>query len=224
MASSRSNYIVAAVCGIAGTIALSIYFSAPFWLIPLAPPNASAEHIMQFGRGYRTVILWDTWLQQIGSLLSVIFALALVHLANRWNSFAGRLVLVASTVILVLSLAEGTFILAAIQAGDNGHDASAVTCVDLANVFIHIFLLAPSLFLVLGYSLLKSPLLPSAFPVIALVLGILFQVLGVAGLFSNTALMIVIFILLAQNLWTICASVALIVRSRSSYLLEGTAG
>lgn len=215
--SRRVHFVLAAVCGIIGTVVLTIYFSAPFWLLPLPPPDATVEQVASFGKKYHGLIIVDTWLQQIGTLLSVVFAMALVHLADRSTSFAGKLVFVSSTVILVLSLAEGTFILGAVQAGVNGHFESSLTCVDLASVFIHIFLLAPSLFLVLGYSLLNSRILPAAFSKIALVLGILFQVLGMAGLFSNTALMIVIFVLLAQNIWTICASVSLLVNPRNNY-------
>ncbi|MBS1598107.1 MAG: hypothetical protein JST75_07760 [Bacteroidetes bacterium] len=85
------------------------------------------EQSISFGKKYHYSILSDAWLLQIGSLLSMIFALALVHLAGRANSFAGKLVLSASTVIIVLSLAEGTFINAVVQAADNGHYPGSVT-------------------------------------------------------------------------------------------------
>ena len=215
--SRRIYFVLAAVSGILGTVALSIYFSAPFWFLPLPPANATVGQVASFGKSYHGLILFDAWLQQIGTLLSVVFAMALVHLAKRSNSFSGKLVLVSSTVILVLSLSEGTFILGAVQAGLNGHYESSLTCVDLAGVFIHIFLLAPSLFLVLGYALLKSDILPIPFAKIAIVLGVLFQVLGMIGLFNNAALMIVIFVLLAQNIWTICASVSLLFNRRNDY-------
>ena len=211
---SRTTLRLIAASGLIGTIALTIYFSAPFWFLPLPPPNAKTGQIIEFGKRYRDLISFDVWLQQIGSMLSVAFALGLVHVAGRLQTLAGRFVLVASTVILSLSLAEGTFILAAVAAGENGHYESAVTCVDLANVFIHIFLLAPSLFLMLGWSLWKSDVLPSGFSMTALGLGISFQILGVAGLFNTTAVMVVIFVLVAQNLWTIAASIALLLKRK----------
>ena len=83
MITKRAVSILTGICGILGTLALVIYFSAPFWLMPLPPPNATVEQVMAFGTKYRTVILWDTWLQQIGSFLSVVFTLALVHLPVR---------------------------------------------------------------------------------------------------------------------------------------------
>ncbi|PWT72584.1 MAG: hypothetical protein C5B59_15505 [Bacteroidetes bacterium] len=201
-----------ACCGILGTVALTLYFSAPFWLLPLPAANASAEDLVNFGRQYRNLILFDVWLQQVGSILTVLFALALVHLAGTSRSYSGRLVLLVGAVILSLSLAEGTFIMAAVQAGDNGHNEAVVTSVDMGSVFIHIFLLAPSLFLVLGFALMRSSVLPAIFRRSAIVLGILFQVLGVAGLFSSTALVLVIFVLMAQNAWTLLASISLLIR------------
>jgi hypothetical protein len=208
--STKTAYILTGLCGILGTVALVIYFSAPFWLMPLPPPNCTAEQVMAFGTRYHDIIIWDTWLQQIGSLLSIIFVLSLVHLAGASNKFAGRLTLLVCGVIMALSLAEGTFAFAALQAGDNGQPEAALTCLDLTTVFIHIFLIAPSLFLVMGFALLSTPLLSKTFVYIAIGLGIVFQVLGFAGLFSTTAVLMVIFVLNAQNIWTLVVSATLL--------------
>jgi hypothetical protein len=219
MITKRAVSILTGICGILGTLALVIYFSAPFWLMPLPPPNATVEQVMAFGTKYRTVILWDTWLQQIGSFLSVVFTLALVHLAGTSNRFAGRLTLLVCGVIMALSLAEGTFALSAVQAGDNGHRDAALTCFDMTNVFVHIFLIAPSLFLVMGYALLGTTILPRWLVYTAIIFGILFQVLGVVGLFNNKAILLVIFILNLQNIWTLIVSGILI--SKKSYSFNG---
>jgi hypothetical protein len=210
--SESKQRIFTALCGILGTIALMIYFSAPFWIMPLPKPDASMEKVVEFGNKYHNIILWDTWLQQFGSILSVIFVLSLVQLAGTSKRLAGRLTLLACTVILSLSLAEGTFVLGAIESGRNGHPESALTCFELTYVFIHIFLLAPSLFLLMGFALYGTNLLPRMLIYLAIVLGILFQILGVAGLFNTTALIFVIFVLMAQNIWTLAASIALLVR------------
>ncbi len=214
---SRSNTAkrwraLAVLCGVLGTKALVAYYAAPFTWMPLPPPNATADQVLAFGNQYHNAILWDTWLQAVGSLLSVIFALALVHLAGASQRFAGRLTLLACGVILALALMEGTFALGALQAGANGQPQAAVTCLDLTNTFIHIFLIAPSLFLVLGAALWGTRLLPQAFVYLALALGIAFQVLGVVGLFSSTALLIVIFVLIAQEVWNMAAAVALLIQ------------
>jgi hypothetical protein len=209
----KKQWQLTGLCGILGTVLLMTYFTAPFWLLPLPPPTANAAEIVTFGTGYHTAILWDTWFQQAGSFLSILFFLALVHLAGVAGSLAGRLVLLVSGIVMALSLAEGTFVLAAVQSGENGHPQAALTAVDLASVFIHIFLLAPSLFLVLGIALRKSSLLPRWFARLAILLGILFQVLGVAGLFSSIALVLVIFVLIAQNIWALAVSCMLLVKA-----------
>jgi len=210
-----SNILLTSVCGLVGTIALTLYFSAPFNWLPLPPPNATSAEIFVFGTKYHNAILVDTWLQQFGTILSVIFALALVQLAGTSSTLAGRLTLLTATVITSLSLAEGTFVLGALQAGGNRHLEAALTCFDLANVFIHIFLLAPSLFLILGLALKGTTILPKFFIVTAIVLGVLFQSLGVIALFDNQFLLVVIVVLMLQNLWTIAASITLLARRKS---------
>jgi hypothetical protein len=209
------NIVLTSVCGLLGTIALTLYFSAPYNWLPLPSPNATAAQIYKFSISYNTAILLDTWLQQSGTILTVIFALALVHLAGTSKTFAGRLTLFACTVITSLSLAEGTFALGATQAGMNGHPQAALACYELTNVFIHIFLLAPSLFLMLGFALKGTTTLPKFFIVTAIVLGILFQSLGIIALFDNQFLIVVIVILMLQNLWTIAVSISLLVRRKN---------
>jgi len=171
--------------------------------------------MMDFGTHYHGAILLDVWLQAAGSLLSVIFALALVHLAGAARRFSGTLVKLAGSVIVGLGLIEGMLELGAIQAATNGHQQGSVYFFDLTNVFVHIFLLAPSLFLTLGLALWGSRLLPRGFAAVALGLGIAFQVLGIAGLFSTTALAMVLIVLIAQEIWTIVAAVRLIMRPQS---------
>lgn len=211
----KTGLVLTAVCGIMGTIALTIYFSATFTFMPLPPPTASAADIIIFGNKYHTILLADTWLQQFGTILSVIFALALVHLAGASQTFAGRLTLLTCTVIVSLSLAEGTFVLGAMQSGQNGHPEAALTCFELTNVFIHIFLLAPSLFLLLGIAIRQTDILPKLFSASAIILGVLFQTLGVVALFNEKFLLLVIAVLMIQNVWTIAAAVTLLVRKNS---------
>ncbi len=210
----KSNIILTSICGLLGTLALTIYFSAPYNFLPLPPPNATASQVLTFGTKYHATILLDTWLQQIGTVLSVIFALALVQLAGTSSTFPGKLTLLAAAIITCLSLAEGTFAVGAAQSAANGHLESALTCYELTNTFIHIFLLAPSLFLMLGFALRSTTVLPKFFVWSAFILGILFQLLGVIALFDEKFLLVVIGVLMLQNVWTIAASITLLSRSR----------
>ena len=209
----RQNIVLTFLCGLVGTIALTLYFSAPFNWLPLPPPDATVVQISEFGKKYHTEILIDTWLQQFGTILSVIFSLALVQLAGTSKTLAGRLTLLSCTVITSLSLAEGTFALGALQSGDNGHFDAALTCFELTNVFVHIFLLAPSLFLMLGFALRGTTILPKFFISAAIALGILFQSLGVIALFNNKFILVVVGVLMIQNIWTIAVSFFLLAKN-----------
>ncbi len=211
--STRLIRSLIAMCGILGTAALVVYFSAPFWLFTLPAANATDAQLLAFGTQNKGVLLLDTWLQAAGSLLSVIFALALVHLAGATQRLAGRLTLLVSGVILTLSLAEGGYALGALQGGMNGHLETVRAGIDFNSVFIHVFGLTPSLFLMLGFALLGTPLLPKVFSYLAITLGILFQMLGTAGLFSDAALLPFLIVVITQNVWTIAAAITLVVRS-----------
>ena len=200
--------LLIALCGILGSVALGIYFSVPF---PLPPANATTAQINQFATQYHDAILFDAWLQAVGSLLTVVFAVALVHLAGASNRLAGKLTLLVATIVLGLGLTDATFTIGAVQASANGHFESAVACYDLTNVFVHVFLIAPSLFLVMGAALLGTPLLPRWFSYLALADGIAFQVLGFIGLFNSIAVSLVILLLIAQVLWTVAAAVILLI-------------
>jgi hypothetical protein len=81
-------------------------------------------------------------------------------------------------------------------------------------VFIHIFLLAPSLFLMMGITLLNTKILPRYLIITAIVLGCLFQTLGVVGLFNNYAVIAVIFTLVLQNIWTIISCITLLAKAK----------
>ncbi len=215
---TRLDINFTAFCGLVGTLALTIYFSAPFNFLPLPSPNATAYQIFTFGNKFHNAILIDTWLQQIGTILSVIFTLSLIHLAGTSRSLSGKLTLLTCAVITSLSLAEGTFVLGAVQAGQNGHLDAALTCFELTNVFIHIFLLAPSLYLMLGFSLIGTNILPKPFIISAIILGILFQTLGALALFNTKLLLFVIMVLMLQNFWTLAASIMLLSRKQKNLI------
>ena len=63
----------------------------------------------------------------------------------------------------------------------------------------------------LGLALRRTVILPKFFVDMAIILGILFQTLGVIALFNEKVLVIVIGILMLQNLWTIAASITLLI-------------
>ncbi|HEY7340461.1 MAG TPA: hypothetical protein VH591_06250 [Ktedonobacterales bacterium] len=211
--STRLFRVLAAFAGIAGVVALGYYYSVPF---PLPPASATPAQVVQFALHYHDAVFLDTWIQAVGSLLTTVFFLALVFLAGATIRFAGWMTMLASALTLATALAEGTFALAAVQAGMIGHEQTAVTCLDLTNVFVHVFLIvpAPLLLLAVGSALRGAAVLPQVFRFLALALGVAFAIAGFAGWFSAAALTAGIFLLIGQELWVLTAAITLIVRTR----------
>lgn len=194
--------------GIMGCVALILYFSAPFIFFPFPAQNASTAQIVANVTRYQSYYLLAAWLQGSGTLLIVLFVLGLVYLSSAWNRFAGWVTMLASTAILMLSLTEGTFFLDATLAVTNGHPDAAITSFDLTFVFRHTFFIAPSLLLPLAFVLRTSSVLPKVFWLSALILGIVFETLGLAGLFLNTPLISIILLIL-MIIWIVAAAIRL---------------
>ena len=194
--------------GILGCVALVVYFSAPFILFPFAAQNASADQIVANVTQYQNYYLLAAWLQGTGTFLIVLFVVGLVYLANAWNRFAGWVTMLASTAILMLSLIEGAFFLEATLAVTNGHPNAAVTSFELTFVFLHTFFIAPSLLLPLAFVLRASTVLPKIFWPSALILGMGFETLGLAGLFLSSPLVSIILLVL-MIIWMIAAAIRL---------------
>ena len=204
--SPRLPRIAAALCGLLGFAALGVYYSVPF---PLPPPTATMAQLTEGLRPYHDTILFDAWLLATGSLLQVVFVIALVHLAGAATRFWGMFAILAATAILAVSLFDSGFTIAAVEAATNGHPATALVCFDMTNSMRHVFLMAPSLFIPLGAVLIGARLIPRAFGYVALALGIAFESLGLASLFSPAAEVGIIVLLIGQELWMLAAPIAL---------------
>jgi hypothetical protein len=153
--------------------------------------------------------LLGAWFQAIGSLLSVVFFLGLVHLAGGTSRFSGVLALLGCAVLLGVVLIEGAFTIDLAQAALDGHAATSVTSFDVMTVFAHIYPIvpAPLIFLALGTILVESRLLPRIFGYLALALGCLYAVVGLVGLFTSPILTLAPLAL--QSLWVLAAAIAL---------------
>src|SRR5947209_17693627 len=73
---------------LAGAIGVVILI-ALFVINPAPPPGATLQDILEFGRQHATIILLAGWMQGFGSLLNVVFALGLIHLAGAGRKLAG---------------------------------------------------------------------------------------------------------------------------------------
>ena len=185
-----------------------------FRINPAPPADASIAQLTAFGREHHNTIVFGGWLQGMGSLLIVIFALALVHLAGATHRFAGWLTLLAGSTILMVSLLEIGFYLGAAQAAETGDVSSGLASNNLIKAVQHVFLIAPALLLPLGLILADSDVLPRVFAFSALALGAALQILGLVGLF-NVLQPVIDVVLIVMALWFVAAGIALAARKQA---------
>ncbi len=212
--SSRVSAVLIPLSGIAGIILLGLYFGLGFSLgLAQLPPSATLEQVIGAATQYYNLWFMGTWLQATGSLLTVIFFIALVHRANAATRLAGMLTILGSAVLLTVVLMEGVFTIDLAQAAANGHQVTSLTSFDLMTVFAHIYPLAPAplIFLSLGSVLRNSNILPRAFAYLSIALGVVFAIVGFVSLF--TAPMLVVFVLAFQSIWVLAAAVSFLVRT-----------
>jgi hypothetical protein len=202
---------IAGVCGIAGPIALTVYFAAPaFTNWPYA--GASATHLITYANSHQTLFFAGAWFQATGTLLSIVFFLAIVALAGASTRLPGLVVIVASAALLGLVLVEAALLMEVPLAAANGDSATVVTTFDLSNgVFARVFPLAPAsaAYVGLGAVILGSSVLHRWFGYAAVGLGLAFELAGLVALFTIVGLILAIVLSVAQELWIITAAVAL---------------
>ena len=205
---NRNTYILTAVCGFLGTVLLI----GSFRLNPSPPASDTFAQFRDFAMQHRTGIVIASWFQGIGSLLTVIFAIALIDIAGASQRIVGKIAFLSGTTILMISLVEIIFYLASLQAAETGDQASMLVSNNLISATQHAFLIAPALLLPLGLVLLDSNLLGRGFALTALLIGATLQVFGLLGIIMSLQPVIDI-LLIVQGVWFVAASVALLARN-----------
>jgi len=207
-----------ASAGLAGAAALGASFGLPPHPPPLTAPLAA---LTRYATSHHHTLLAAAWLEGTGTLLQVIFVLALAHLAGTRAGLAGRITTVACTAVLGVSLVYDVMLIAIAQSAALGgpQTTTAVVAYGLFAAVEHVFLIAPPLLLPLGLILLRTPLLPRAFAWLAVILGALGPILGLAGLLTVTANnngptgAAINALLAAQGLWIAAASIIMLTYS-----------
>ena len=202
---------VAALCGIAGPVALFGYFLAPAVLNwPYA--GASASAVVAYAVSHQTLFFAGAWLQITGTLLCVVFFTALIALARAAGSVGGLVALAASACLLAVVVVEGALLVAVPMAASAGDATTALTTFDLSNgVFVRAFPLAPAsaTSVALGAVILSSRLLHRGFGYSAIALGIAFEVAGTAAVFIPAALIAIAVLAAGQGIWVVAAAIGL---------------
>ncbi len=186
LAISRRWVLLASAAGAVGAVGLG----ASFGMLPKPPPlNGPLAVLIRYAAGHQHAMMASAWLEGSGTLLYVVFALALVHLAGDRAGLAGRVATMASAVVLAVSLVYDVTLIAIAQSASLGgpQATTATVAYGLFAAAEHAFLLAPPLLLPLGLILLRTAILPRPLAVLAVILGVTSPVLGLAGLFTVTA-------------------------------------
>lgn len=207
--SSRSFSILGGLSGIVGVILILVSFT-----INSGPPaGASAAELINFGQQNYASVLWGAWLQAVGPVLIILFAFCLVHLAGAAQRLSGWMTFFGATILMTVSLIEVTFYISALHA-----DPPVMPAISLALIsavqHLYFIVAAPALFLPLGIVLLSSSVLPRLFAYLALLLGIVFAVLGMTFLLRLTLPAAVTAFAGVQALWWLAAGITLIVQSK----------
>jgi len=209
--STRQSHILTALCGIIGPVILV----ASFVINPAPPADYSVTQLRDFALQHHNGIVLGGWLQGMGSLLIVLFAIGPVHLADATHRFAGWITLLAGATILMVSLVEVVFYLGAVQATEIGDVASALSSNNLIKAVQHVFLIAPALLLPLWFVLLGSNVLPRVFAYLALAMGATLQIFGLLGLF-NILQPVIDILLIVQSCWFVAAAITLLIGARKA--------
>ncbi|MDB5483327.1 MAG: hypothetical protein JWO83_4380 [Caulobacteraceae bacterium] len=195
---------LAGLCGIVGPVMLV----ASFAINPSPPAGLAPAELAAWAEPRAGLMLLGGGMQGIGSLLIVIFALALVQLSGAADGFVGCLTHLAGGTILVVSLIEVAFYLAAAQAIASGDITLALVSGGLIRAAEHVFLIAPSLLIPLGLVLLKTRVLARPFAYSGLIIGACLQVLVLARVIGAVQ-PAVDGVLIVQSAWFVAAGGAL---------------
>ena len=208
---STSSYrLIGGLAGIVGVILLGLSFA-----INAGPPeNTSSAELVKFGRENYAHILWGAWMQAVGPVLIILFALCLVHLAGAAERLAGWMTLFGATVLMTVSLIEITFYMSALHA-----DPEVLPFISLRLIsavqHLYFMIAAPALFFPLGIVLLGSAVLPRLFGYLALLLAVVFESLGVIFLLTLTLPAAVTAVAGIQALWWLAAQSRLWFKARN---------
>jgi hypothetical protein len=200
--------ILSALSGIAGTIMIGLSFA----INPGPPDNATAAQLSAFGREWYASVLWGAWLQAVGPALIILFAFAIVFLADAMTRLSGWMTMFGASVLMTVSLIEVTFYIGALEGGPA---QIGLVSLGLIHAVQHLYfaVAAPALFLPLGIVILGSSVLPRVLGYLALAFGAAFAALGVAFVLTLTLPGWVLALGSIQAIWWLAAAVTLIVRT-----------
>src|SRR6516164_2734900 len=176
----------AAVSGLAGTCMIGISFA----INPGPPAGTSGAQLTAFGQQHYDAISWGAWLQAVGPVLIVVFALAIVVLAGATARLAGWMTLFGAATLMTVSLIEITGYIGVLHTSPA---TMAETSLALIHSVQHLWFIvgAPALWLPLGLVILGSAVLPRILGYLALALAAGYALAGALTLLDGTVPVVV---------------------------------
>ncbi|SFV33374.1 hypothetical protein [Thermoflavifilum thermophilum] len=205
----RTFCILSAIVGILGVLMIGNSFS-----INTGPPlNATNEQLILFAKQNYQEVLKGAWLQAVGTFLIIVFAIAIVHLAEANNTFSGWMTLLGSATLVMVSLTE---VVCYIMALFTVPETMGAIGNNIGHAVQHLYFIvaAPSLFLPLAFVILSSNILPRVFGYLAIILGIAFFAVGISSLYRLILSSLDTSLAAIQALWWFAAAIVLIARSK----------
>lgn len=206
--STKTVSILAAISGILGSLMLGISFS-----INYGPPlNSTTAQMIAFNHQHFAMNLWGAWLQAIGPVFIILFALHLVFLAGANTRVAGWMTFFGAITLMTVSLIEIVFYISSL------YDTPTIMAqigYELISAVQHLYFIVatPAFFIPLGIVVLTSGILPRSLGYLALLLGAAFAVAGVATVLSLQVPILIQLFASVQLLWWLAAAITLIVRA-----------
>lgn len=203
-----------ALAGVMGTVALG----ASFAILP-SPPALTAPlgQLVDYANSHHGLLLLTAWLEAVGDALFVTFLIAVTSLEVHGQRTARTLTLLCGGAVLAVGLIYAITLIAIAESAKLGGTQlrTAGVAYGLWAACEHAFLLAPPVFLPLGFALRGSSVLGSRFSLSAMALGCGAVVVGFVGLLyagpqnAGAAGVAVNVLIGLQSVWVLAAAVAI---------------
>jgi hypothetical protein len=189
-----------------------------FIVNPGVPSGDTIPQAIAWNNQHHDAILIGSWLQTIGTFLSIVFVIALLYLAGALSRISGWVTFFGGTILMMVSFTEVTFYLLTLQGSSSNDGVTVSLGLQLIAAIQHGYSLiaAPAVFFPLGMVILQSRVLSSILAYLAFLLGAIFAVLGVATLFNPSLQSIVDVFAGIQGFWFLAAAIVIGIASEKN--------
>jgi hypothetical protein len=215
MPAKNSAYQIA-MLGARAALIGALMIGISFAINPGPPDGATAEQLVLFGKRYYKEILWGAWLQAVGPVLIMLFAVTIVYFASAMNRVLGWMTLLGACILVMVSLTEVVFYITALfPVPDN----MVIISMNIAHAVQHLYFIvaAPAIFLPLGLVILSSTVLPKVFGYLAIALAIGFIIVGILSLYHLVLSTTETLLAPIQAFWWVGAAITLRMRAKKLF-------